>query len=152
MIIRKARITDLNKIVELEKKWIEEDISFGLKQTKREKLEKNLKEKYYWIAIDGNKTVGFIGSEIVKSAKNMPSLEISKGEKYGEILEVYVLKKYRKRKIGSKLIKEAMKNFDIESVEKIKLRAINKKPLDLVKYYNKFGFKERSVLMVKIKE
>jgi N-acetylglutamate synthase-like GNAT family acetyltransferase len=152
MIIRKARITDLNKIVELEKKWIEEGISFGLKKTKREKLEKNIKEKYYWIAIEGNKALGFIGSEIVKSAKNMPSLEISKGERYGEILEVYVLKKYRKRKIGYKLINEALKNFDREIVKKIKLRAINKKPLNLVRYYNQFGFKERSVLMVKIKE
>jgi len=148
--IRKAKISDANEIFKLEKEWKKENISWGifLSKTRKKEIIKEIKNEIWYIAENNKKIIGYINGKIIKAKGIKPAFEIKKGEKYAELNAVYVLKKFRGKKIGDLLIKKLFEDFQNQKIKTIKLKAVSKNTLGLVEYYKKFGFKERLVDMV----
>ena len=78
----------------------------------------------------------------------MTSLDVQKGQSFGDLKSIYVLKKFRSKGLGSKLVQKAIKDMKKQKVKIIRLRAVSKDLLGLINYYHKFGFKERTANMV----
>ena len=109
MIKFKKAIFDDNtvkQLLDLSKKWADEDISFGLVPNEREHLEEPC-----YIALDGDQIVGYIFGHVYETEKKTSYIPI--GAKCFEISEVYVLPTYRSKGIGKRLfelIEEEAKN------------------------------------------
>ncbi|MDP3881355.1 MAG: GNAT family N-acetyltransferase [Nanoarchaeota archaeon] len=148
MKIRKANLNDLRSIVKLEKLWIKEKISWGLKLTPEKDLEKSLSKEIWYVAEQDTKIIAYANAEIILSTRYMTSLDVKKGQCFGDLKSVYVIKKYRNKGIGSLLIKKCLDDMKKEKVKIIRLRAVSKNLLELIEYYHQFGFKERTANMI----
>ena len=148
--IRKANISDSGEIFKLEKAWEKEKINWGifLPKDREKELVKELRRNIFYVAEENGMILGFIEGEIIKAKRMKPSFEIKKGERYGELHAVYVLKKFRGKKIGKLLIDRLFEDFSKEKVKRIVLKSTSKDAWGLVNYYKKLGFEERLVDMV----
>ena len=106
---KKATFDDntVKQLLDLSKKWADEDISFELVPNEREHLEEPC-----YIALNNNQIVGYIFGHIYETEKKTSYIPI--GAKCFEISEIYVLPEYRSKGIGQKLFElieeEAKKN------------------------------------------
>ena len=150
MKIREAMIDDAKELLKLEKEWLKEDISWGSVPPTLKELKEGLKKAIWYVAEDKDKSIiGFIQGEIIKSDRDKPAFDIKRGQRYGELYQVYVSKKFRGDNVGKILIKKLLDNFEKEKLKIVKLKAQSKKLQGLVNYYKKFGFKERIADMIK---
>ena len=148
--IRKAKIADSKEIFKLEKAWEEEKINWGifLPKDREKEIVKELRKNIFYVAEEKGIVLGFIEGEVIKTKRIKPSFEIKKGERYGELHAVYVLKKFRGKKIGKMLIDKLFEDFNKEKIKKIVLKSTSKDVWGLVNYYKKLDFEERLVDMV----
>ena len=148
MKIRKANKKDVEEIFNLEIEWLKEGISWGSVPPEKKELKNSIKKDIWYVAED-NKIIGFVQGGIIKSDGDRPAFNIKKGQRYGELYQVYVTKKFRKNNVGQILIKKILDHFRNEKVKIVKLQAQSKNLQSLVYYYKKFGFRERTTDMVK---
>jgi GNAT superfamily N-acetyltransferase len=147
--IRRAGLTDLKTIQRLsyllfKKEHVEYDSTldatwtFGKKGTKY--FTDVLKKGFAAIAEADGKTVGYI------VGGKLPPYSYRTTKRTAELGNMFIVKGYRKKGIGTKLIraflewckKEGCKHIEIEAF------AANKKG---IKFYHKFGFKDYALLL-----
>lgn len=151
IVIRKAKLKDIDLILNFEKKLIKsaDDIinkycpqyfaDYQLKKNYEEILCKYIKGRIYskndaiFIAQINGKAVGHI---IISIKKSHP---IFKMDKYGRINTVYIEEKFRGKSISSKLKDEALKWFKKKYITRVSLNVFpnNQKAINA---YKKWGF------------
>lgn len=90
-MLREARIEDLKRVIQLQKIWEAEEITYGFVADTEENLEKKL-GKYFLVYEIDNAVEGFVYGSIHK-AENMAIMK--NGEKYIEIEDIFLTKKAR---------------------------------------------------------
>ncbi|MEK6893044.1 MAG: GNAT family N-acetyltransferase [Nanoarchaeota archaeon] len=148
MKLRKAELKDLNSIRKLEKSWVKEKISWGLKPTSERDLKKSLEREIWYVIEQERKIIGYANAEVILSTRYMTSLDVKKGQRFGDLKSLYVAKGERNKGFGSLLIKKILSDLKKEKVKIIRLRAVSKNLLELIEYYRRFGFKERTANMI----
>jgi len=152
MNIRQAKKEDLKKI---EKMVF--DLDMGISKIdfwkKDEKIvKKNIKssvlksfknpKKIILVAEEKNKIIGYIAGTI----KNQNP--IFKIKKIGFINDVYIIKKFRKKGLGKRLMKELIKFFKSQKIKVCQLSVLSNN-LPAIKLYQSLGFKENRKKLVK---
>lgn len=144
MKIRKAKSKDLKEIAKLQNKLEKHERKFNKKQKIHtpKSLEKYLKQTVLgkrkgkiFIALnkDTNRIVGFCDGWVQKAGYLIYG-------KMGYVSDIYILKKYRRRGIATKLIKE-LKWFKSKKIKCIYLEAYSKNR-PAIKTYKSLAFKE----------
>lgn len=141
--VRKATQSDIEVIIEYRIAFLKEVQGFPsfiqeslLRKSLRRYLKKSLENNSFvsWIAEYQNQPVGFSGMVI----REQPgSFEIPNG-KVGYILNMFTVKEYRKKGIGSLLFQKLIEIAKLRNLDKIELHATN----DGESMYRKFGFTE----------
>jgi ribosomal protein S18 acetylase RimI-like enzyme len=144
LLIRKAVSSDVERLVELRlflQQHCEESnpsvwrITQEGKELLKQKVEDDLLERNSQVLVaevDGE-VVGFGQGEVAHRTDYLP-------KSVGSISTLYVRKKFRRRGIGTRLVKELCKLFSLEGAEQVTLRYIigNK---EAEKFWNNLGFK-----------
>lgn len=144
--IRKAEKRDLDAIGALATKQVNYHVKIdgyykksSVARSKRIKkhLSKTMKKKttLFLVAEDNGKIIGYFIGFIVKSSPYLIPTRI------GKISEAYLDNKYRRRGIGSKMVKEYIKWFKKNRIKYIELY-VDSRNLIGVSAWKKFGFKE----------
>ena len=151
IVIRKAKLKDIDLIFNFEKKLFksaddimnkycrEHFVDYRLKKDYREILSKYIKGRIYskndaiFIAEVNGKPVGHM---VISIKKNHP---IFKMEKYGRINTVYIEEIFRDKRISSKLKDEAFKWFKKKNISRVSLNVFpdNEKAIAA---YKRWGF------------
>lgn len=151
IVIRKAKLKDIDLILNFEKKLIKSAddiinkycplhfIDYQLKKDYEEILSKYIKGRIYskndaiFIAELNRKPVGHM---IISIKKSHPIFEM---EKYGKINTVYIEEKFRGKSISSRLKDEAFKWFKKKDINRVSLNVFpdNEKAINA---YKKWGF------------
>jgi len=150
ILIRKAVASDAEAINYLDKEWEKEGISWALAMspTAVERIKKEIKKDFFYVAEYKGAVVGYVYGFVKTAVRAMPSYSIEKGQKYGEIESLYVLKEHRNKMAGGKLVKRILSEFKEKDVAKVKLWTSHKNVWKIVRFYRRFGFQERHVDMV----
>jgi ribosomal protein S18 acetylase RimI-like enzyme len=137
MRIRQVKPNDINDFIETYIKAYEELENY------KYRTRKEIKNYFKWlynrdkegfiVAEENNKSVGFAGGDT-----NWINFE---GEKVLEIHEIFVLPEFRKRGIGSQLLKHLL-SYGIKKDRKLAELWVGKTNYRAINFYKKFGFKE----------
>ncbi len=125
----KSKKQDLKELVEIDK-IASKEISWWDHLSYKKFLEIHNNFSIY-VAKDDNKIIGYLSTKKKKTEKDFIFLE-----------SIFILKKYRKKYIAKNLIDFFLKD---NNKYNIKLHA----PRRLEKFYIKFGFKTRNIMMIK---
>ncbi|MHA1797980.1 MAG: GNAT family N-acetyltransferase [Candidatus Helarchaeota archaeon] len=117
--------------------------NLDMKVTLKELLELN--EDGVFIAMLNGQFTGFAVADII--------YDVDKNEKIGEILEIIVVKEFRRKGVGSSLLKRIEKYFRSKNVQKVTFSVKNfgDDPATL-KLAKKFGFKIIAIRKLKSKD
>lgn len=158
IVIRKAKLNDINNIVEL---WLEGydtqvDIvkkhcpqhlnDFNFKDDCFDILKDFIKKTIFsnysriYLSEEDNKPFGYIKFSLVK---NSP---ICKIEKFGRIDNIYIKKEYQGKEVSSKLKDEAFKWFKKKGANRVQL-FVFKDNIHAINVYEKWGFSTRLIEM-----
>jgi GNAT superfamily N-acetyltransferase len=148
MRIRKATAKDFAEILKLELKWEKEGVCWGVEHPSKKELIKHIKKDIVYVAEEGGKLIGHVIGKIIKAKEFLEWASIKKGQKYGLIEGMYVVKNYRKKGVGALLMKSLMNNFKKKGLKAIRLKAVSKNLRELVRFYERFGFQEKMSDMV----
>lgn len=151
--IRKAKISDLENIAELEKQqnslhekfdyqYYAQDYDFKKKWIKlvKKKLFNNRKSLFL-VAVNENILVGFIHGDIRDNF-------LRQIKKYGHIDDIFIDEDYRNKKIGTMLVGKLMRWFKRNRILYVDLM-VSLKNKAAVRFYEKLGFKEYERMMKK---
>lgn len=95
------------------------------------------------VARDNDKMIGFITFDIEEN--NYIDTNI---KKFGEIIEIFVKKEYRKKGVGTKLIQKAEKFFINQEIKDVKIASSSFND-NASKFYDKNGYISRQILFFK---
>ncbi len=150
MNIRKAKIEDYDKIIELYKelydaeKIFDKNLSstYNVSEKQKEEIQKRIKSRkeIFLVAEEDDKIIGLIDGYIIDNSNHI--------EKVGYLDHLCVNKKYRKLGIGENLIKEFSNKMKNKNVTYLKLNAFEKN-LPAIALYEKLGFEEYSIYYMK---
>ena len=98
------------------------------------------------VAEDNGKIIGYITGNI-ELQKNSWDLFFKKGERYMDIIYFYILKKFRSKGVGTKLVNSIINAARGKGIRKFKVIAATKELDRAVKFYKKFGFKPYATKM-----
>ena len=91
--------TTLDELIELSRKWVEEDCSYGLVENTPKDIEEPL-----CVAVENDKIIGYIFGHYYTVEKKTSYIDI--GCKCFSVDELYVLPEYRNQGIGKELFKQ----------------------------------------------
>ena len=130
------------QLIELSKKWVEEDITNGYITNERSDLE----DKRIFICESDNQIIGYILGHQGKAERF--NMNIINGEEdVFEIDEIYVLEEYRSRGIGKKLFEYMQDHCDIKNIV---LATATKDYQRILKFYiDDLGMEFHSALLYK---
>ena len=145
--IKKAKNSDINKLVEILKELfsIEEDFSFNEKLQYRG-LEMMLKDQdncCIMVAEQDGKIVGMSTIQVLIST--------AEGGKVGLIEDVVVKESYRRKKIGSKLLEAIMDWANLKNLLRIQLLA-DKNNKSGLEFYEKLKWKKTKLICLRKKD
>ena len=142
-VIRECTENDLNRICEMEKEWVDEDIMYGQVAADRQELLKRL-GPYFLVAEDESGIVGFSYG----SVRTSPGFAvIPEGQQYFEIDEIYVAPESRSRGIGGVLLESLIDIARTNAVDKLLVYSATKDLERVLKFYRDHGFKNWHVQM-----
>ena len=95
---RKLDQTTLYELIELSRRWVEEDCSYGMIENTAEDIEEPL-----CVAVDNDKIIGYIFGHYYTTEKKTSYIDI--GCKCFTVDELYVLPEYRSQGVGKELFK-----------------------------------------------
>jgi ribosomal protein S18 acetylase RimI-like enzyme len=127
----------LDSIMDLEKSWITENITYGVVESGKEYFN-NADKDYFYIALHQDKVIAYIISEIIE--KNEYNI-FPKDIKFLRVNDIYVLSEYRKQGIGEELIQITEKEAINNGIKHIFLSTATKDTDSVVKFYKKNGYK-----------
>ena len=130
-----ATIKDLENICALEKEWKMEKISPNMLLTTKKVLQKIINDNNVFVAKDNNKIIGYLLFKLHKTNCNLDAIYIQKG--------------YRKKSVGTKLMKHFLSLGKIKKCKTLFLHADSIKENKLISFYNKFGFKKIAIVLKK---
>lgn len=119
--INKLKWEPIDKIKKLELKSLKEDFN-------------DKKIKIFIYEIEG-KIVGYINFSIIKCSS------YTKVKYRGEIHDLFVSKKYRKKGIGKKLVNYALSFFNSKNIKNIFI-SVSSNNISSITFYENLGFKE----------
>ena len=129
-IIRKESLSESEylRLIELSRKWVEEDICFGMVENSKEDIKFPI-----YLAIKDDEIIGYIfGHYYVKEKKNINLIDI--GQKCFDVDELYVVKEYRNLGIGKALFK-TLENEIKDKIDFMTLPTSNKDYQKVLKFY-----------------
>ena len=151
--IRKATLKDYAQLKEMqttflfeEYKRFDKDINKKYPKTHMpRRIRKNLRSKkvVYFIALDKEKAVGFIGGEIEKAHA------FWRFKKVGYLFQLYIIPSYRRKGLGKKLTKTILNWFKKRKIKWIKLHVYSNNP-KAHSLYKKLGFKDFVIELKKV--
>ena len=140
--------TDLNeeiieKLIDLSRKWYEEDITYGYRVNELSDLE----NKKIFIILDNSDIIGYLTGCYYQS--DTMSSVIENGTKCFEVDEFYIKEDYRNNGLGCKLFRYMEENIDAECIS---LSAANKNYVPILHLYtDELGMKTHSIRLFKKK-
>ena len=139
--------TDLNeetldKLIDLSRKWYEEDITYGYRVNELSDLE----NKKIFIVLDGSEIIGYLTGHYYQS-DTMNSV-IANGTRCFEVDEFYIREDCRNNGLGSKLFGHMENNIDAEFIS---LSVANKNYVPILRLYDELGMRTHSVRLFKKK-
>ena len=150
MNIRKAKIEDYDKVMELYKelydaeKIFDKNLSstYNVSEKQKEEIQKRIKSRkeIFLVAEEDDKIIGLIDGYIIDNSNHI--------EKVGYLDHLCVNKKYRKLGIGENLIQEFSNKMKNKNVTYLKLNAFEKN-LPAIALYEQLGFEEYSIYYMK---
>jgi len=153
MIVKKAKKEDFEHYSKLEKEFYNyhkkyntflQDINPKKRNIKKEFYDLIKEQNFFRFVMEGNKTIGYIYGIIKKVEENEKNWR-----KKGELNSIIITKKYRKKGVAKKLVKEFfkwLKNKKIRYVE----TSCNIKNNTMIKFNKKIGFKEQHIKFGKL--
>jgi len=164
MIIREATFQDLNEIWNLTVELIKDAKKYYKKFKIDKKTIKEIrvsvkntlhdKNSRYYVAIHGGKIIGYILGVIKKRSKNKPEFPDyidALERKYGYASDIFVVKKFRKLGVGTRLMTALIDWFKRQNVKLVEGHIISKNK-SAIKLVKKLGLKEfEKVMWKKIK-
>ena len=148
ILIRKFQKADAKSLEKLDKIWKNEGISLGMDPRKAKDFIRKQKNEICFVAECNNKIVGYVCGKKSVYNKKKKLFFLKKGEKWLNFDSLYVLKSYRKLKIGRKLAFALIKEAKKEDLDSIILVADSKEQEKLVSFYKKCGF---DVILTRLK-
>ena len=152
VIIRKATKKDFDELIDLKLKLKKEERAYNkdlgpiksIARHYRQYLKEDLtkKDRIMLAAVNDNKIIAIITIRIYRS------LRIFGYRKRGHLSNLYVTKKARKRGIGQRLVNEAIRWCKSRKIKEVTLE-IFEKNVSALNLYNKLGFRNYSVKMIK---
>lgn len=106
----------------------------------------NGRNRLIYVAESDNKIIGYLAGNL-EAQKNSYDIFLKKGEKFFEIIYLYVLQKYRQKNIGTKLMHVAVNAAKSKGIKKFKITAASKKLNTITEFYKKFGFRPYATKM-----
>lgn len=143
--IRECKYEDLIKVEKLQRKWANEDITYGFVPAKLSYLESKL-GKYFLVAELDNNIIGFVYGTI-HEAKNMSI--IPNGQFYIEIDDIYILEESRKKGVGSILLDKILEVAKENGIEKSLVYSATKDMENVIDFYKKHNYKTWYIQMFK---
>jgi len=135
----------INELIELQKIWELENITYGLIHDDFEKFEQCIND-YSFVALDGTDIVGFIDAEIVHGNEfNI----FPNGSDYLTVNDLYVKADYRRHKIGAELLALCEVNAAKNGIINIFLSSATKDADAIRKFYTENGYKIWSTMFYK---
>lgn len=145
IIIRKCRMEDIDSVMNLEKEWQYEDITYGFVPETKEYLE-SMTGDYFIVCEINGQVEGFIFGSVHKS-ENMAVM--NDDDLYIEIENLYVSKEYRNSGVGSRMLKELLKQAELNGVHHSLLYSSTKDLKSVIKFYEKNGYHTWNTQMFK---
>ncbi len=101
----------IEKLIELSKKWEEEESCYGYYANERENIEGNR----IFLAKEGEDTIGYLfGHNEIHKCKNDKFAAMKCGTEFFEVEEIYVLPEFRSKGVGKALFDFAEKKVKAE--------------------------------------
>ncbi len=150
MNIRKTKIEDYDKIIELYKELYDTEKIFDKNLTniydvsnkQKENILKRIKSRkeIFLVAEENNEIMGLVDGYIIDNNNHI--------EKVGYLDHLCVFKEYRKHGVGKRLIEEFTNKMKNKNVVYLKLNAFENN-LPAIELYKKLGFEEYSIYYMK---
>lgn len=123
---------------------------YGQVATKETLEDVREKEGTFLLALDGEKVAGFIAG-VIKHAAEIEQFTSAIPQDEGRITELYLSGEYQHQGLGRKLMTAAEDFFQKKGIKVVRVEVFA--PNDSArKFYEKMGFKERSLDLIKIVE
>jgi len=139
-IIRKFEEKDAEALAKLDKIWEKEGISLGMNPRKAKDFIRNREKEICFVAEQNNKIIGYACGKKLTYKSKKKIFYLKKGEKVVNFDSLYILKSYRKLRIGRKLVFALIKEAKKESMDSVMLVADSKDQEKLISFYKKCGF------------
>ena len=145
IIYKKFTEDCLDSVIELEKTWAKENITYGIEQSDRDMFLK-INYDYFHLAFDENIVIAYIIGEIIE--KNEYNI-FPKEATYLRVNDLYVLKEYRNKGIGEKLLSKIENIAKNKGIKHIFISTATKDTESITKFYKRNGFKIWTTLLFK---
>lgn len=143
--IRKALKNDISSVIELQKEWQEESITYGFCMANEIDIENSLNDYYFVLVVNGI-IEGYVSGN-VRIANNMNIF--SENEKYIEIDDLYIRKEHRNHDYGTQLVNTVIEASKNNGVERALIYSATKDMEKIIKFYKNCGFNSWYVQMYK---
>ena len=127
----------LEKIIELEKEWVLENITYGVVGSTKEEIMQNVND-YFYLALHNEKVVGYI---ICEEIHNNEYNIFENGSTYLRVNDIYVLKEYRNKKIGENLLKIIEEKAKTNEIKQILISTATKEAETIKRFYERNRYK-----------
>lgn len=123
-------------VLALQHAWVYEDITYGVVNESEEDI-LGYANDYFYIAVDGEKVVGYITAEVLGGNKyNLFPI----GADYLQVSDLYILKEYRSKKIGEELLSLVEKKAYESGIKHIFITSATKDADAIRKFYTQNGY------------
>lgn len=148
MKIRKAKLSDIKQLEELENKWIKERTSPRIIKTPRSEWKGMINKGLVAVAAEEDRVVAYASSQIRKAGREIAG-KIRKGVNYLELEGLYVDKEFRGQNLSSLILKEIFAIAKRKKMKYILVIADSKDLAKLISFYESKGFEPIHALMIK---
>ena len=135
----------LETVMKLQQIWAYEDITHGFICDTYEEFERCIND-YSFVAIDGDKIVGFIDAEVINDNKYNVFPIVTD---YLMVNDLYVVKEYRSQKIGRQLLVLCEESAAKNGITNIFLSSAVRDAESIRKFYTDNGYKIWSTMFYK---
>ena len=143
VFIRESTMEDIDDVFQMHVDWADEALTYGQVPQRREVLVENI-GPYFYVAVDGDNTVGFAyGSTKVSNDLAI----LAEGERYFEIDELYVKPDHRGSGIGGELLDRLVEACKGRGIHRFKVYSASKDLDGAMRFYRRHGFKSWYVEM-----